>query len=353
MAEFEIIDLSDSQKWNEYLQRITLSHQDIYFTPEYYRLNELQGDGKAQCFVFGKDGDIALYPFLINSVNKLGYDLDKEYFDIQGVYGYNGVLTNYNSPAFLDSFYTCLDSYCDRNNIIAEFLRINPLLQNPLLYRTNFELIHDRNNVTVNLLNENLFETEYEYSTRKNIKKAIRSGLTFKYVLGNEISCNDLESFYKVYDHTMKRNNADDYYYFSMKYFNNISTLLREKALFVFDLVDNQVISCELVLLGSKIAYSFLGGTLSDYYQYRPNDFLKYETINLLKNKGFHNFLLGGGSEGVFNYKKSFSKSGVIPFYIGKKIHNNKIYDKVVTQWKIKNPEKVELYNKLVLKYRF
>jgi predicted N-acyltransferase len=290
---------------------------------------------------------------LINSVNKLGYDLDKEYFDIQGVYGYNGVLTNCNSQAFLNSFFTCFDGYCERNNIIAEFLRINPLLQNPLLCRANFKLIYDRNNINVNLLNENLFETEYEYSTRKNIRKAIKSGLSFKYVLGNEISSNDLKSFFKIYYHTMKRNNADNYYYFDTKYFSNISKQLREKALFVFDLFDNQVISCELVLLGSRIAYSFLGGTLSDYYRYRPNDFLKHETINLLRNKGFHNFLLGGGSEGVFNFKKTFSKSGVIPFYIGKKIHNHKIYDEVVTQWKIKNPNKVEECKNLVLKYRF
>jgi hypothetical protein len=45
----------------------------------------------AKCFVYQKGSNITLYPFLINSVNALGYNLDKEYFDIQGAYGYNGV----------------------------------------------------------------------------------------------------------------------------------------------------------------------------------------------------------------------------------------------------------------------
>jgi hypothetical protein len=353
MFNIYLLGQNETEKWNKYLMKLSSHQQDIYFTHKYYRLFEELGDGIAQCFVFEKDMHVVLYPFLINSVNKLGYDLDKEYFDIQGVYGYNGVLTNCDSPAFLDSFFACFDDYCQQHCIIAEFLRINPLLQNPLFCRTNFELIYDRNNINVNLLNENIFETEYEYSTRKNIRKAIKSGLTFKYVLGNEISSDDLNSFCKIYDHTMKRNNADDYYYFDTKFFNNISTQLSKKALFVFDLFNDQVISCELVLLGNRIAYSFLGGTLNDYYQYRPNDFLKHETITLLKNMGFHNFLLGGGSDGVFKYKKSFSKNGVIPFYIGKKIHNTRIYNEVINQWEIKYPEKIESYKKIVLKYRY
>lgn len=353
MGDYEIFDLSESQKWNEYLHRLPINQQDIYFTPEYYHLYEELGDGKTQCFVFEEDKKIALYPYLINSVNEVGYDLNEQYYDIQGAYGYNGISTNSYNQHFLNSFFDCFDEYCKQHNIIAEFLRINPLFQNPLIHRKNYELVHDRDNINANLLKENIFETEYEYSTRKNIRKAIKSGLTFKSVLGKEITNCDLESFCRIYNHTMKRNNAEDFYYFNTNYFNSISTQLKEKALFVFALSDTQIISCELVLLSGRIAYSFLGGTIRDYYQFRPNDFLKHETINLLKAMGYNNFLLGGGAEGVFNYKKSFSKNGVIPFYIGKKTHNKRVYDEVVSQWEIKYPEKVDKYKNFLLKYRY
>lgn len=75
MEDFEILNLSDSTKWKHYMEQLPVEQQDIYYTPGYYRLYEDLDDGKACCFVFKKGGDIALYPFLINSVNELGYDL--------------------------------------------------------------------------------------------------------------------------------------------------------------------------------------------------------------------------------------------------------------------------------------
>lgn len=353
MESIEVLDFNNLDKWHHYLLQLPLSQQDIFFSPEYYSFCESLGHGKANCFVLQNGKDIVMYPFLKNSVNKLGFDLSEQYFDVQGVYGYNGVITNSNSVEFIKGFFACFDEYCNKNNIIAEFLRINPILPNFLLFRNNFQIIHDRNNVNVNLLNNNIFDNEYEYSTRKNVRKAISNGLNFASFFGNEISESELESFSMIYNHTMKRNNAEEFYYFDIDYFKDLSYYLGKKALFVFVLLDNNYISCELVLLGSITAYSFLGGTLSEYFNFRPNDFLKHNTICLLKNLGFHNFILGGGDEGIFRYKKSFSKKGVIPFYIGKKIHNQVIYNGVVRQWEMEKYSQKEKYANILLKYRY
>lgn len=353
MIKYRLLSLSDKEAWEAFLLRFPQDQQEIYYSPYYYELYESIGDGKAQCFVYEDNNDLAIYPFLINSVNKLGYILNGEFSDIQGAYGYNGILTSNDSKFFLDSFFECFDNFCVDNNIIAEFLRVNPLTNNPLIHRNDFLLIHDQENIFVNLLNSDIFETAFEYSTRKNIRKAIKSGLTYKYVLGDDIRDLDLKSFRDIYNHTMERNNVNQYYFFDEKFFNGIAKRLNQKALFAFVMFENQIISCEIVLLGGKTAYSFLGGTLSDYYQYRPNDFLKYNTILVLKEIGYHNYLLGGGPEGVLRYKRSFSKDGEVPFFIGKRIHNQEIYNEVVRQWEKRNPDKVELYKNFVLKYRY
>jgi hypothetical protein len=350
---FEILDLLKPSRWEEYLKLLQASEQDIYFTPQYYSIYQQRSEGKALCTIYQKGDDIALYPFILNDINSLGYDLNEQYFDIQGGYGYNGVLSNSNSSSFLKSFYDIFNDFCLDNNIVSEFLRFNPLLNNHMLHRPDFNVIYDRNNINVNLLNDNMEKTEYEYSTRKNIKKAIASGLSFRFFYGNEISIDDIETFYQVYSLTMDRNNAESFYYFDIDYFVNISRSLPRNSLFVFVLVDYKIISCELVLLGSSIAYSFLGGTLSEYFQFRPNDFLKHKTIELLKSLGFQNYLLGGGDEGVFRYKKSFSKNGIVPFFIGKKIHNPLVYKRVVEQWEKLFPSKVEKYKNYLLKYRY
>lgn len=353
MQKYNLLDLNKSDQWNAYINLIQKNFKNVYFSPQYYEIYQKNGDGIAQCFVFEIDGQIAIYPFLLNSINALGFNLEFECFDIQGVYGFNGILTNSTSQIFFNEFFNCFDEYCLEKNIVAEFLRINPLINNPLIYRQDFTLINDRENICVNLLIDNIPESEYEYSTKKNIRKATKSGLEFKTVYGSSISNEELEYFCGIYFHTMRRNNVSSYYFFNNIFFKNIATKLLDKVLFVFVLFEGKYISCEIVLLEEYIGYSFLGGTLEDYYQYRPNDFLKHHTINFLKDNGYHKYLLGGGPDGVLRYKKSFSKNGVIPFYIGKKIHNKTIYDKIITQWITNNPSKNEIYDKYLLKYRY
>lgn len=353
MPKFKVLSIEDILEWRRYLELIPIESQDIYFTPEYYKLYEQRGDGKVQCFIFEDEGSVAIYPYLLNPISPLGYNLDMEYYDIQGAYGYNGVITNNESEEFLSSFFSLFDEFCAENKIVAEFLRINPLLSNPLEKRQNFSLIHDRENIYLNLLSESIFETDFAYSTRKNVRKAIKNGLSFEYVSGNNLNEIQLQAFLAIYNDTMRRNNADAYYYFDTDFFENICKQLREKALFVFVVYEGNYISCELVLLGNLIAYSFLGGTLNDYYHLRPNDFLKYNVISTLKEIRLKFLLLGGGPEGVLRYKKTFSVNGGIPFFIGKKIHLKEKYADIVNQWELKNPEKVESLKNIILKYRF
>ena len=65
--------------------------------------------------------------------------------------------------------------------------------------------------------------------------------------------------------------------------------------------------------------------------------------------------MLGGGvamRDGIFKYKKSFGKNGVRDFFIGKRIHNQDIYNLLCRTWERKNPAKKEKYKNYLLKYR-
>ena len=64
---YRILTLNEKKEWSISLEKLPVDQQDIYYTPEYYELYEKNGDGQAMCFVFEKDNDIALYPFLISS----------------------------------------------------------------------------------------------------------------------------------------------------------------------------------------------------------------------------------------------------------------------------------------------
>ena len=65
----------------------------------------------------------------------------------------------------------------------------------------------------------------------------------------------------------------------------------------------------------------------------RPNDFLKYEIIKWAKDKGLKNFVLGGGygaDDGIFQYKLCLAPQGLYEFYIGRKIFDRDIYNRLV-----------------------
>ena len=66
LNNFFLLSLNEANIWNSYLHKLPRDQQDIFYTPEYYQLYEELGDGKAQCFVYEKNGEFDLYPFLIN-----------------------------------------------------------------------------------------------------------------------------------------------------------------------------------------------------------------------------------------------------------------------------------------------
>lgn len=356
MGNFEILSLSDSAKWNEYMLRLPQDQRDIYSTPEYYSLYEGRGEGVAQCFVFENSKGLALYPFLKNSVNSLGYKLDKEYSDIQGAYGYNGVVASYTEDAFLDDLSQVFTLWCEQNNIIAEFERFNPLLNNHIKSKwiTPIDLL---DNISINLTNyEDIWQKSFHRKVREAIRKAQRYGLTYLSFSGGDISDEFLNHFLEIYNHMLQRNGADSSYFYSLEYFKQIKTLLPNNTLFTFALFNDTPISTELIIHNSVNAYAFLGGTLSDFFDKSPNTFIRSEILKDLLSKGLLCCNIGGGisrNDSLYLYKKSFSINTSSIFYIGKKIHNTEVYREVVNQWEHKFPEKREKFQSRLLKYRY
>lgn len=352
--DFEILDLSQKVVWKEFSQRLPTEQQDIYYTPEYYRLYEELGDGRARCFVFEDGEDIALYPFLLNSVNTLGYNLDKDYYDIQGAYGYNGVVTNNFAQAFRNKFYKAFDDFCQSNNIIAEFTRFHPLLKNELFSSENLQVIFDRKTVYINLQDDYLkIFKQFQTTTRKQIKRAIN-----RYALKVEIIENktdSINSFIDIYYQSLKRINSDDYLYFNKAYFEEL--LLTTQSVCFNAFIEGKRIASIIAFYNDTYIHGHLGGALTEYLSFSPYSLLYSEMIQFGQKKGCKILHVGGGAtnqpnDSLLKFKMNFSKT-TADFFIGGRILNQHVYDEVIRQWKTKYPEKVEMYKNFLLKYRY
>jgi lipid II:glycine glycyltransferase (peptidoglycan interpeptide bridge formation enzyme) len=351
---YKILSLSNKQEWKDYLNKLPLEQQDVYYTPEYYSLYENYGDGKAECFVFEKDGEIALYPFLINSINKLGYELDKEYYDIQGAYGYNGVVSSSYNSDFIESFYNAFQKYCNENNIIVEFSRFHPLLENQLFSSSHLNVIFDRPTVYINVNKpEKELWSDLQKTTRKQINRCYkRYQVKVELFEKNEF---DLNTFTNVYWESMKRVESNKYLFFNEKYFKQL--LNQPNTIQYIASIDDIPISTIIAIKGKRILHGHLGGTIKEYLNISPFSMLYWEMIKTAKKESLDFVHVGGGNttkkdDKLLSFKKHFSNLQE-DFFIGKKIYNQIIYDEIINQWKIKHTKSYKNNSKKILGYRY
>lgn len=348
-----VLDLSDSSIWKQYFDRLPEALRDVYFMPEYYEIQEKCGMGKAYCFLAENDRGFILYPFLLSEI-AANFDLPGKYCDIEGAYGFNGAICSTEDEALCSLFHTSFNDFAQEKNVVAEFTRFNPVLRNQAI-STYLTVSLANQNIVLDLSHDNFWLEDYEHSTRKNVNKAMRNGLSVIALKGAEVTDKWLDKFYAIYIDTMVRNNADSFYFFERSFFALIMKNMQANSLLFFTIKEGKPISTEIVLYNKNVAYSYLGGTDSEYFAFRPNDILKHFIILTLKEYGVELYCLGGGikpGDNLFKYKRSFAKNGIIDFYIGKKVHREDIYKKLVFEWEKRNPGIKDDYSNFLLKYR-
>ena len=324
MSEWVLLGLQDGCLWRKELDRFRGGCLDIHFRPEYGKL--FSGTGDVCLFVYREGECRIVYPFLLRKVPHpagMSGKFGKEYYDITSFYGYGGPIGTLEAgDTVWNNFYHCFEEYCRNNDIITEFIRFHPLLGNHRFLVGQVEVDRSSSVVFVDLrVSEENIWSGYERNNRKNIKKAYREGL--KVIL--EEAPGHFRDFLEIYQHTLSRNGARPFYYFPPDFYEAIHSDMAGNYLYAHAVDGGKVISTELLLYNDTYIHSFLGGTLESYYELRPNNILKHEVIKWAKERGIHFFMIGGGyqeGDGIFRYKRSFAKGGILDFYIGKKVHN-------------------------------
>ena len=355
MADYEILTTSDAEKWNQYLSMLPVEQQDVYFTPEYYKLYENNGDGIAYCFVFKDHNNLALYPFLMNRINDLGYDLDDEYYDIQGAYGYNGVIASSQDNEFISKFYKFFNFFAKKNNIICEFTRFHPLLNNVEFSKNFLSISYDRYTIALklNVPYEEIFTKYYSGNNRNMLRKANKSIMRID--IGN--TSEYYKKFVNIYYETMDKVNAEREYYFSEQYFNSFNILLSDNS-FVIMLFDGfEYIAGGLFLQYGIYTHYHLSGRSSLCSLNFASNIIIDSAVKYSQEKNCSFIHLGGGrtnneNDSLLKFKRNFSPYKY-NFYIGKAIHNINIYNSIISQWKEKYPLAADKYANWVQGYRY
>ena len=334
---YKVFNYSDTE-WKDLTKRYIL---DIYFTPQYCKIWEDYGDGETQAFLYESSLGKILYPYLIRKIDHTESNIN--YYDISTPYGYGGpALLEYKEneiPLLVKEFRAEFNTYAYKKGIINEFIRFHPVYKNYNFFaNSDIECKFVRNTIEINLKNEseNILKS-MSTSTRNETRQAVRNGLKVHFY--HKPSFENIEMFYKIYSETMNRIETSDYYKFSPEFFFNTFTLIAKDAEIAFVFYDNKIISSAIFLLSNEMVHYHLSGSLSPYLSYRPNNIMLYKAALRYKSMGKKYFHLGGGYSGndsLFKFKKGFNKNGLLNFYIGTKVNNKEIYNRLVREWKTK-----------------
>ena len=347
----KVITLSEYEEWKRFLTLIPQSKKDIYYTSAYYSLYQNYGDGEALCFVFEKDGNTALYPLLKNPIKPLGYQLDKEYYDIQGAYGYNGLIASTEDVDFITGLWKEFDAWCQENDIVAEFMRFHPLLNNQKLASPQMNSFFSRHTVSLDLSlsMDEIWMQQFSSKNRNMIRKAEKEGVTI-------VKSDDYETFRNLYDGTMTNLSAENYYFFPQSYYNEYQASFKDNSILYFAMLDGKVIAGSMFMFSEEYAHYHLSARDREYSKYAANNLILWYGIQKAKERGCKWFHFGGGTTGDENdslllFKQNFSKTRT-EFWIGKRVHNQAVYDRIVEQWKSMHPESYSHNKVKLLGYR-
>jgi len=340
MSEIIQIHVSEKEKWNQIVTSFV--DYDVFYLYEYVLafMNENKKNGEPILLLYENGNDRAM-----NVVFKRDVATDEkfqgkipegEYYDLISPYGYGGFWGNISDYDSLNQTY---NQFCVSKHYICEFVRFELFSDYHIHYDGETET---RTHNVVRSLEMPLDEMwmDFKQKVRKNVNKANNYGLQI--VIEN--SDDHLQDFLDIYYSTMERSNAENEYYFSTKFYETISSM-KNNIMFFHVMHEDKIVSTELVIYGSENAYSYLGGTNREYFDLRPNDFLKYEIIKWAKGKGLKNFVLGGGygaDDGIFQYKTCLAPNGIVDFYIGRKIFDSRKYKRLVEIRTRENPDCVE-----------
>ena len=343
------LTLKECDRWIALLKAIASNRYDIYFTPEYYSLYQNYGDGDARCFVFEQDGEVVLYPFLINPITPLGYKLDKESYDIQGAYGYNGIIASSDNADFITAFWESFDAYCQENNVVAEFTRFHPLLNNQRLASPKMKTFFSRHTVALDLTDDDIWMHQISSKNRNMIRKAEKEGVTI-------VESDDYETFRRLYDGTMTDLHAEDFYFFPKSYYDEYKLTFKGESMLCLAMLDGKAIAGSMFMFSDDYAHYHLSARDREYSRYAANNLILWYAIQKAKKHGCKWFHFGGGTTGndddsLLKFKKEFSKT-LCEFWIGKRVHNQAVYDQIVEQWKTNHPESYEQNKVKLLGYR-
>ncbi|MFM8432684.1 MAG: GNAT family N-acetyltransferase [Bacteroidota bacterium] len=349
-----VIPASDQEAWDRVLNQFPEALQDIHLTARYHQLYERNGDGQARLFVFKSNEETYCMPFLIRPIDGLN-GIEGSY-DSESAYGYSGPVSTTAESGFLKAADETFREYCNSVKLVTEFVRFHPLLDNQRFVPegSGMQVIRLRDYVTVDLscgLNERM--DRYSAQNRNKIRKAEKAGVH----VVEDPSTAQFATFIDIYVENMRQLHASRMYFFSDAYFHELRSLIKRDGVLLLALGPEGILGAAVFLASGSYSHYFLSSVTANGRQLGVGNLLLHEGINWAADRGARIMHLGGGltadpADPLLTFKLNFSKT-TVPFFIGKRIHDETAYRKILEAWEKKHGIAAGAFGNILQRYRW
>lgn len=324
-----VYTVTEAEKWDSVVRSFT--EFDVYWLSGYVKVFKIHGDGEPLLF-YWDDGktrgiNVVMKRDVSTDIHFAGKIEKNQYFDFSTPYGYGGwLIEGKNSEKLFEDY----EKWCKKNGIISEFVRFHPMLHNQEKCGNHYLVAQLGEVVHMELSSPDIIWKNIISKNRNVIRKAVKNGVKIYHGRYPKI----YEKFQIIYNKTMDRDHAEDYYYFGKDFYISILEELPENAQVFYAEKDGVVIAASIILAANGMMDYHLSGSIREYGNLAPTNLLLYKAALWGCANGYRTFYLGGGigsgEDSLFKFKRSFYKGTLNHFYIGKKIFDKRVYDKLV-----------------------
>jgi serine/alanine adding enzyme len=288
---------ADDRRWDELVDAAPAA--DVYFRPGYCRAYEAAGHGRAVAVVTGG----ALFPLLLRPL-----PFGEEGFDAATPYGYGGALPLGGAGPVPGAEVRQLRDWCVTAGVVSCLLRLHPLVGGPGQLSeadsADVEIREHGPTTAVDL-------ARLADGRLGGMSKGRKADLTIAR-RELEVSWNGedaLERFRSVYDGTMQRVGAGEFYLFPAEYYRALADGLGDRLGVALAVLDGEPVGGALFLVGHRFAHYHLSGTTDAGRELKAGTLLVHAGAEWSRGRGCELLHLGGGTGGadsLFAFKKSF-----------------------------------------------
>jgi hypothetical protein len=309
--KIQVVNLAD-KLWLDTLHQL---RYDIYHLPEYVALESRRNKAIPEAILIVDNEKIFFVPYLLRQCNDMfnGELASGEVFDVVSPYGYPGILLNEAAasvPEFIEFAINQMMQVFRDKHVSSAFLRLHPILNqefNNICTPDTCKVSGETVSIDLKLSDAEIWhQTRPEH--RNKINKCKRYGLTARTVPFQQ----NINEFITIYEETMARVGASQFYYFDCEYFLHLVNALGEKLHLCIVELEEQAVCGGLFTECCGIVQYHLGGTRSEFLKQAPSK-LMFDYVRFwAKERGNEVFHLGGGVGGakdsLYHFKAGFSK---------------------------------------------